>query len=842
MNERRRQGRRRMRRIWSGVAVAVVGALLSRDGWAQQGGTNVISIDATAAVAAPQPVEARLGAARNPKGQVLGVNSRYLTMDGRPWIPVMGEFHYSRYPEAEWEQEILKMKAAGVQVVATYVIWNHHEEVEGVWDWSGQRDLRRFVELCGKHGMYAYPRIGPWSHAEVRHGGFPDWVLKKGPVRENDPVYLKEVQSFYAQIGKQLQGELWKDGGPVIGIQLENEYREGPAGSGRGSEHIRRLKQMAVEDGLDVPLYTVTGWDGAAVPLDAVLPVFGGYPDAPWEGKDEPLYGNEIYAFRFANRVAGNMGAVGGRGQNAAASYKGTPFLTAEVGDGGEDTYFRRPVFDVDDIAAIAPVMLGSGVNLLGYYMFHGGVNPEGGAITLEESQKVGDATDVPERSYDFQAPLGEFGQERESLRRLKLVHYFLNDFGAELAPMTTRAPAEVPSGPKDTSVVRVAARTEGERGFVFVNNYVRGLPMPERKGFQVELKLPEGTVKIPEAPIDLPAGVYGIWPVNLLLQGTEADKEVKLRYSTAQLFKRVESGGQSYYFFFELPGVRAEFALGAGAKLMAVSGPVERTSSALGVTLRVRDASAAEVRLEGGVHLVVLTEPEAEQVWSGDDPAMLLKTKADAFSSGARWTLQSEDPQIEFGVFGAGKPSAEQKIAGRGSSGVFAAYSAALPGVQLKATATVVQDAKPRGAWTYGPGLSWRPKPLPEKPTVAEFAGAAVWRIEMPKVPAEATVSDVWLKIDYQGDEARLSDKQGLVDDNFWNGLPWKVGLKEALPDWRSGRDLELGVLPLPKSYPMYLERAGSLRFHAAGVADALVDVRLIPQYQLVVEIPARR
>ena len=832
-----------MRRIRTIAAVVAVGAIMARGGWSQRVGTNVISIDATAPVAMPRPVKAKLGASRNPQGQVIGVNSQYLTIDGKPWLPVMGEFHYSRYPDAEWEQEILKMKAAGVRVISTYVIWIHHEQVEGVWDWSGQRDLRRFVELCGKHGMYVYPRIGPWAHAEVRHGGFPDWVLKNSPVRENNPVYLKEVQSFYAQIAAQLKGELWKDGGPVIGIQLENEYREAPAGSGKGSEHIRKLKEMAIADGLDVPLYTVTGWDGAAVPLDAVLPVFGGYPDAPWEGTNKPLYGNEIYAFRFNNRVAGSMGAVGGRGQNAASSYKGTPFLTAEVGDGIQDTYFRRPVIDADDVAAIAPVMLGSGANMLGYYMFHGGVNPNtepsGGAVSLEESQRAGDATDVPENSYDFQAPLGAFGQERESLRKLKLVDYFLNDFGAELAPMTARAPVEVPSGPKDTTIVRVAARTDGERGFVFVNNYVRGLTMPERRGFQVELRLPDGVVKVPEKPIDLPAGAYGIWPVNLPLHGAMGTKGLELRYSTAQLFKRVQTGGQAYYFFFALPGVTADFALDAGVKVSGISGPVETKSSNWGVTLRVTGAGNAEVKLEGGVHLVLLPEAQAERVWRGDDPAMLLETKTDVFSDGAQWTLQSDDPAIGFGVFGAVTPRAKQSLANQGKSGPFEEYVASLPRLELNATVTKIQDAKPRGPWAFGPKLAWRPNPLAMKPEVSEFAGAAAWKIDVPPVPAGAQVSDVWLTIGYQGDEARLSDGKGLIDDDFWNGLPWTMGLKETLPDWHSAAsELELRVLPLPEKYPMYIEKANAVRFNAAELANALVDVRLIPQYQLVLNM----
>ena len=102
----------------------------------------------------------------------------------------MGEFHFSRYPESEWEEELLKMKTADVNIVASYVIWNHHEEIKGQFDWSEQRDLRSFSKLCAKHGMLMVLRIGPWDHAEVRNGGLPGWVLKQGPTRVNEPAYL----------------------------------------------------------------------------------------------------------------------------------------------------------------------------------------------------------------------------------------------------------------------------------------------------------------------------------------------------------------------------------------------------------------------------------------------------------------------------------------------------------------------------------------------------------------------------------------------------------------------------------------------------------------------------
>ena len=389
-------------------------------------------IDASAPSTEPGPANYTFDPAdaRSPSGHLLGLNAQYLTLDGKPWLPVMGEMHYTRVPEAEWETEILKMKSAGVQVIATYLIWIHHEEVEGQWDWAGQKDLRHFVELCAKHGLYVVPRIGPWSHAEVRNGGFPDWLLTKAPQqRSNDPAYLGYVDLYYKQIAAQLKGLMWSEGGPVIAIQLENEYRG--RGAGRGNEHILKLKQMAQADGMHVPFFTVTGWDGASIPPGAVLPVYGGYPDAPWDASIKKLPPSEVYAFRFGSRVTGDMGAIGGTQAptgNAANFTLDTPFMTAEMGGGMQVTYHRRPIVSADDIAAMMPVMLGSGVNLYGSYMFHGGENPDGKLTTLQETLATHYANDLPVKTYDFEAPIGEFGDERESLLKLKTWNYFLND------------------------------------------------------------------------------------------------------------------------------------------------------------------------------------------------------------------------------------------------------------------------------------------------------------------------------------------------------------------------------------------------------------------------------
>ena len=434
---------------------------------------NPLMVDATAPVKVPVPAAFTGGTYIAPDGDSLTLNDRYLMFNGKPWFPVMGEFHYTRVPEDNWNEELLQMKSAGVQIISTYVFWIHHEEIEGEFDWKVRRDLRRFIELCAENGLYIQLRIGPWDHGEVRNGGFPDWLLKKVPkddLRKDVPSFIKYVKILYEQIGKQVKGLLWKNGGPIIGIQFDNEYAM--RGPHAGEEYILALKKLAIRAGLDVPLYVVTGWDNAVVPEGTVLPFYGGYMDAPLDGSIEQLPPNEVYTFRFYSRVSGSMGMIGMHDNHKSLDTMqddaGVPFLGTEFGGGVQNTYHRRPVIKANDVAAMYPVMLGSGVNLFGTYMFQGGENPQGKLTTLQESQVTDYPNDVPMKSYDFQAPLGEFGQERESFRKIKVFNYFLNDFGDQLAPLIVRPPVVLPNGAADFSVPRFSVRTNGKEGFVF--------------------------------------------------------------------------------------------------------------------------------------------------------------------------------------------------------------------------------------------------------------------------------------------------------------------------------------------------------------------------------------
>ncbi|HEU4883690.1 MAG TPA: beta-galactosidase [Longimicrobium sp.] len=803
-------------------------------------------IDATEA---PPPVETgflRLGSNRSPEGHVIGATSRYLTRDGEPWVPVMGEFHFSRYPEQYWEEEILKMKAAGVQIVASYVIWIHHEEEEGRFDWSGQRDLRRFVELVGKHGMYAYPRIGPWSHAEVRNGGLPDWLVRRvgTNIRSNDPVYLGRVDRFYQQIGQQLRGLLWKDGGPVIGIQLENEYNaRGPL---RGEEHILELKRMARRVGLDVPLYTVTGWDNTVLPPAEVIPVFGGYPDMPWDASIQQLPPGEVYAFRFENRWAGNMGAQGPAQQLNPTSHQALaryPFLGAEYGAGIQNTYHRRPVIGADDAAAMLPVQVGSGNNLYGYYMFHGGTNPVGRRTTLQESQRTGYPTDVPVRSYDFQAPLSEFGEMRASYRKTRLVHHFLNEFGDELAPMVPRRPSAVPANPADTTVFRVSARTLGDRGFIFFNNQLRDYPLPPREDVQVTLNLLGEKVRVPERPIDIPSGAYGIWPVNLRMDGTT------LTYSTAQLLTRVSmEGGPPVWVFFAIPGIAPEFVFESSG-VGSLDAP-DATVSRLGSRIYVRNVPTGPgpvivSRAGRGeiIRIVLLSQEQAENltVTTAGGLRRLLISPQDVFVDEDRIHLRSRGGSgFSLAVY-PDFSRAPEGLTAEGRDGIFTRYTAARPPRPATVSVSQAREADAAPPVTLYNAVTWRTVEIALVPSDSAWEGAGRWRIEVPPDALEG-LSDLFLEIRYTGDQARLYAGGELLTDNFFNGLPWRVGLKRYADALRRG-PLELQILPLRADAPVFIP--ASLRptdFGAGGQRAEVQAVEAIPEYELIVPVPPGR
>ncbi|MCL2342568.1 MAG: beta-galactosidase, partial [Firmicutes bacterium] len=512
---------------------------------------------------------------RDPNGTGLWIDNTSFVRDGTPFIPVMGEFHFSRYPAELWRKELLKIKASGITVISTYVFWNHHEEIQGQFDWRGSRNLRAFVEEVKSCGLDFWLRIGPWVHGEARYGGFPDWIQALPEVRANSEPYINFVDRFYGEIARQVEGLSYDDGGPIIGIQLENEY--GEQGPGKGKEHMLRLKALAISHGMDAPFWSATGWPGGTVPEDEMLPMFAWYPEQPWVHHAQELEPDQSYFFHpclvqqtqepnpdkgYVLHPCLHVNSIGSElpGEDARPEADiGTdwPYMTCEIGGGNQVTWQRRHALSPSDITAIAFCMLGSGNILPAYYMYHGGTNPDGFLSTLQESQETGYPCDVPVKSYDFQAPLSEYGESRPHLNQFRRMHLFIETFGNLLARADTVIPGGAPEDTKDTHALRWAVRHDGLSGFVFVNTYQRHTALEPQTELTFALAADglESPFVFPFAPFTFPSGQYAAFPFNIDLGG------VKLRHATCQPLTYYADGKNVVWYFYAPDGILPELA-----------------------------------------------------------------------------------------------------------------------------------------------------------------------------------------------------------------------------------------------------------------------------------------
>ena len=622
-----------------------------------------------------------------------------LIIDGHRVVPVMGEVHYSRIPEGEWRQEVKKMKEGGVTMIATYVFWNHVEEEEGIFRWDGQRNLRHFLEICKEENMPVILRMGPFCHGEVRNGGIPDWMFDKGcKMRDRNPVFMGYVVKLYRQIFTQVQGLQWKDGGPLIAAQFDNEYR------GRG-EYLMELKRMAQKIGFDLPFYTRTGWPELAtpVPFGEMIPLYGDYADGFWDRTLGETDGNYYKAFNFKAFRSSIAIATEQLGKQEAKMNDGDeayPYFTCELGGGMMQAYHRRPYVYAEDAYSMALVKLGSGSNLLGYYMYHGGTNPEGKTYLNENQRTRGtNYNDMPVKNYDFQAPLGEFGQKNAHYYMLRPLHLFMQDWGETLAEMEASFPAPQDVKKGDDSSLRWAVRSKGNSGFIFVNNYERLQKLSAKGHVQLEtcgVKLPKFTI---------PSGCMAVFPINV--DG--------IRYATAQLVAKRD--GKIY--LMQIPGISTTICMQNGKVLRNVK------------------ARGEERPVYGNLYL--LSREEAEHLF-----------------------LQPESTVM----------------------------------VDL-ATIRKVKEAGPLRKITMGA------QRVAEEPSDDDFEQAAVYRITLPELPANA--KEPLMRFYYKGDCARLYANGKLVADHFQYGRPFLYGLWR-LPE--GTKELELRILPMQKDMPVYLPK----------------------------------
>ena len=582
-----------------------------------------------------------------PAGKEIRVNNLYMEKAGVPQLPVMGEFHFARMDQRYWRETLMKMKASGVNIVSTYVIWVLHEEYEGRQKWGGRYNLREFVELCKELGLKVHLRFGPYCNAEMRNGGLPDWIAhnKNMKARTNDPLYLNYTRYWYQSVYNQVKGLLYKDGGPVIGLQLENEY----VTPGLVIPHLMKLKEMAQQIGFDVPMFTMTHWMMSEYPKKEIIPYAGHYLETPWitnGDKENPTTDAEFFTYnRNSDNIGNDLIKSTAKVESLDESTTQSPYFTCEIGVGAPTFYGRRAIITKDLGGETANLRLGCGVNLMGYYMYAGGSNPIAEQYTTERA--------TARINYDYQAPIREFGQMGVAMIETKKYNYFMNDFGSELAPKR----AYLPVTNRERKNLQWAVRSDGKSGYVFCSNILHKHDRQDYRGVQFTLNLDNETIKIPSRKVTVKNRSYFFWPFNMNMNG------VTLTYATAQPICQLNENGVAQYFFFEDDGIPAEFRFNGStvSGVQASNGNVKHDKSGWFVS-GLKAGKNCQIKVAGKngslVCINLLSASESDKLWRFEVGGKKYVGLSDSFvyCDNNEAYISSENAVQSFELFADGK------------------------------------------------------------------------------------------------------------------------------------------------------------------------------------------
>ena len=310
-------------------------------------------------------------------------------LNGEPFVIKAAELHYPRIPREYWDHRIKMCKALGMNAICLYVFWNIHEQKEGEFDFSGNNDVAEFCRLAQKNGMYVIVRPGPYVCAEWEMGGLPWWLLKKKDIRlrEQDPYFMERVGIFEKKVAEQLAPLSIQRGGPIIMVQVENEY----GSYGEDKEYIAAIRDMLKAcwhtDGTG-PLLFQCDW--------ASNFTLNGLDDLIW-------------TMNF-----GTGANIDKQFERLAELRPDSPKMCSEFWSGWFDKWgARHETRPASDMVAGIDEMLSKGISF-SLYMTHGGTSFGHWA----GANSPGFAPDVT--SYDYDAPINEYGQATEKYFELQ--------------------------------------------------------------------------------------------------------------------------------------------------------------------------------------------------------------------------------------------------------------------------------------------------------------------------------------------------------------------------------------------------------------------------------------
>ena len=573
-------------------------------------------------------------------------NKRHFIIKGKPTFLFGGDFCYARCNRKFWEDRILKLKQAGCNTITFYVPWNYHQPAPEKVEFEGNKDLGAFIATIGECGMYAVVRMGPFIHGEWKNGGLPDWLFKKlgEKVRTNDPEYFKYTEAWYLKLIEIIKPWQITEGGPVIMVQVENELgssgckgddiRRGSEDPEENRKHILKYHQILRENGIKVPFLDINTYPGKEE-LKNVVSGGGGYMDSCFYGEVEP---GPISLERYekSRKPIFSIEIQGGMFQRF---FDYPEYLNTRT--------FQGPIVEPERIESLSFIFLAEGYNTLGYYILVDGKNPDG----LSEGM-------LPEKIYNYQAPVSSCGTLRPSYHVLKRLGWFTRSFQKELLTSEPKVwakaisygkynPLEKEKGfdlfehyekesEKVLSLPNAYAQpvvcgsrvTKGlnlsESNFVFLINYSK----TEKKWLR-DIHIVTSTEGLSaEVPRELPRYV------QLTLQPGESriipfyvklDKGKFLEYSTVSLLDRRKVGNITQVIFYGkedeiaeirliLPGKEEIRRYGEGTLIW------ESPNTLTILASPKRGLFIAELK-KNGLRIILLSKKLAEEVWEIESP-----------------------------------------------------------------------------------------------------------------------------------------------------------------------------------------------------------------------------
>ena len=346
------------------------------------------------------------------KGGTFTTGDKTFLLNGKPFVVKAAELHYPRIPRAYWEHRIKMCKALGMNTVCLYVFWNIHEQEEGKFDFTGNNDVAAFCRLAQKNGMYVIVRPGPYVCAEWEMGGLPWWLLKKKDIRlrEQDPYFMQRVEIFEKEVGKQLAPLTIQNGGPIIMVQVENEY----GSYGKDKPYVSAIRDIVRKSGFDKVSLFQCDWSSNFLN--------NGLEDLTW-----------TMNFGTGANIDQQFKRLGEVRPNA-------PKMCSEFWSGWFDKWgARHETRPAKDMVEGMDEMLSKGISF-SLYMTHGGTSFGHWA----GANSPGFQPDVT--SYDYDAPINEYGHTTPKYFELREMMAKHND-GKKL-PAVPKAPMPLVSVP----------------------------------------------------------------------------------------------------------------------------------------------------------------------------------------------------------------------------------------------------------------------------------------------------------------------------------------------------------------------------------------------------------